>query len=154
MWPSNNNPYECCPTARNTNSSAHVNVLKNIFNAKKHLMYKLIKFLQDIPDLTDKEVPRRLGPKRASKIRKLFNLSKEDDVRRFVVKRPIQKEGKPQRSKAPKIQRLITPLTLQVCTYTYLYHIVVLFRLKLFQKYGAYYKIKVFLYRGRGIDWL
>ncbi|XP_050469423.1 small ribosomal subunit protein eS6-like isoform X2 [Bombus vancouverensis nearcticus] len=68
---------------------------------------------KDIPDLTDKEVPRRLGPKRASKIRKLFNLSKEDDVRRFVVKRPIQKEGKPQRSKAPKIQRLITPLTLQ-----------------------------------------
>ncbi|XP_043593050.1 40S ribosomal protein S6-like isoform X6 [Bombus pyrosoma] len=69
--------------------------------------------MDDIPDLTDKEVPRRLGPKRASKIRKLFNLSKEDDVRRFVVKRPIQKEGKPQRSKAPKIQRLITPLTLQ-----------------------------------------
>ncbi|XP_048265895.1 40S ribosomal protein S6-like isoform X1 [Bombus terrestris] len=68
---------------------------------------------KDIPDLTDKEVPRRLGPKRASKIRKLFNLSKEDDVRRFVVKRPIQKESKPQRSKAPKIQRLITPLTLQ-----------------------------------------
>ena len=117
-------------------------------------MQRLIKFLQDIPDLTDKEVPRRLGPKRASKIRKLFNLSKEDDVSRFVVKRPIQKEGKPQRSKAPKIQRLITPLTLQVCIYTYLYHIVVLFRLKLFQKYGAYYKIKVFLYRGRGIDWL
>ncbi|OAD58204.1 40S ribosomal protein S6 [Eufriesea mexicana] len=68
---------------------------------------------KDIPDLTDEDVPRRLGPKRASKIRKLFNLSKEDDVRRFVVKRPIQKEGKPARSKAPKIQRLITPLTLQ-----------------------------------------
>ncbi|XP_068965466.1 small ribosomal subunit protein eS6-like, partial [Bombus flavifrons] len=67
---------------------------------------------KDIPDLTDKEVPRRLGPKRASKIRKLLNLSKEDDVRRFVVKRPIQKEGKPQRSKAPKIH-LIIPLTLQ-----------------------------------------
>ncbi|XP_035723137.1 40S ribosomal protein S6-like isoform X2 [Vespa mandarinia] len=68
---------------------------------------------QEIPGLTDTQVPRRLGPKRASKIRKLFNLSKEDDVRQFVVKRPVQKEGKKERLKAPKIQRLITPLTLQ-----------------------------------------
>ncbi|XP_066590977.1 small ribosomal subunit protein eS6 [Prorops nasuta] len=68
---------------------------------------------QEIPGLTDTNVPRRLGPKRASKIRKLFNLSKFDDVRQFVVKRPIQKEGKKERRKAPKIQRLITPLTLQ-----------------------------------------
>lgn len=68
---------------------------------------------QEIPGLTDTNVPRRLGPKRASKIRKLFNLQKEDDVRQFVVKRPIQKEGKKDRFKAPKIQRLITPLTLQ-----------------------------------------
>lgn len=65
-----------------------------------------------------------MGPKRASKIRKLFNLSKEDDVRRFVVKRPIQKEGKPARSKAPKIQRLITPLTLQVYIYIIIYYII------------------------------
>eukprot|EP00501_MAST-03F_sp_TOSAG23-6_P001776 GSMAST32.ASY1.ANO1.1854.1 assembled CDS len=41
--------------------------------------------------------PMRLGPKRASKIRKLFNLSKKDDTV----------------TKAPKIQRLVTPLTLQ-----------------------------------------
>ncbi|KAL2751446.1 40S ribosomal protein S6-like [Vespula maculifrons] len=68
---------------------------------------------QEIPGLTDTQVPRRLGPKRASKIRKLFNLTKEDDVRQFVVKRPVQKEGKKERLKAPKIQRLITPLTLQ-----------------------------------------
>ncbi|KAK6012054.1 ribosomal protein S6e, partial [Ostertagia ostertagi] len=34
---------------------------------------------QDIEGLTDKVLPRRLGPKRATKIRKLFNLSKEDD---------------------------------------------------------------------------
>jgi len=70
--------------------------------------------LQEIPGLTDMNVPRRLGPKRASKIRKLFNLSKKDDVRQFVVKRPIQKEGKKERFKAPKIQRLITPIVLQV----------------------------------------
>merc|ERR1712198_293845 len=69
---------------------------------------------QDIPGLTDKTIPRRLGPKRASKIRKLFNLSKEDDVRQYVVRRPMpEKEGKRPRSKAPKIQRLVTPVVLQ-----------------------------------------
>merc|ERR1719300_2302548 len=31
----------------------------------------------EIPGLTDNTIPRRLGPKRASKIRKLFNLQKE-----------------------------------------------------------------------------
>jgi len=68
----------------------------------------------DIPGLTDVNVPRRLGPKRASKIRKLFNLTKEDDVRQYVIKRPLpQKEGKKLRFKAPKIQRLITPVMLQ-----------------------------------------
>jgi small subunit ribosomal protein S6e len=69
---------------------------------------------QEIPGLTDTTVPRRLGPKRASKIRKLFNLSKEDDVRQYVLRRPIAaKDGKKPRTKAPKIQRLITPLVLQ-----------------------------------------
>merc|ERR1712043_128485 len=69
---------------------------------------------QEIPGLTDTTVPRRLGPKRASKIRKLFNLSKEDDVRQYVVRRPLAaKEGKKPQSKAPKIQRLVTPLVLQ-----------------------------------------
>lgn len=69
---------------------------------------------QDIPGLTDTTVPRRLGPKRASKIRKLFNLSKEDDVRQYVLRRPVTtKEGKKPRTKAPKIQRLVTPLVLQ-----------------------------------------
>uniref|UniRef100_A0A0A9X6G5 40S ribosomal protein S6 n=1 Tax=Lygus hesperus TaxID=30085 RepID=A0A0A9X6G5_LYGHE len=70
---------------------------------------------QEIPGLTDNSIPRRLGPKRASKIRKLFNLSKEDDVRQYVVKRPLpMKEGQTkQHFKAPKIQRLITPVVLQ-----------------------------------------
>ena len=49
---------------------------------------------QEIPGLTDTTIPRRLGPKRASKIRKLFNLKKEDDVRQYVVRRPLSaKEG-------------------------------------------------------------
>ncbi|KAJ3129494.1 40S ribosomal protein S6 [Nowakowskiella sp. JEL0407] len=69
----------------------------------------------DLPDLTDKQIPKRLGPKRASKIRKLFNLTKEDDVRQYVIRReiPAKAEGKKPRTKAPKIQRLVTPLTLQ-----------------------------------------
>lgn len=66
-----------------------------------------------IPNLTDDSVPRRLGPKRANNIRKLFNLTKEDDVRKYVIHRTFtNKKGKTVR-KAPKIQRLVTPLTLQ-----------------------------------------
>jgi len=68
----------------------------------------------DIPGLTDSTVPRRLGPKRASKIRKLFNLTKVDDVRQYVVRRKLpEKEGKKPHTKAPKIQRLVTPVVLQ-----------------------------------------
>ncbi|KAB0371578.1 hypothetical protein FD755_016516 [Muntiacus reevesi] len=68
---------------------------------------------KDIPGLTDTTVPRLLGPKRPSRIRKLFNLSKEDDVRQYVVRKPLNKEGKKSRTKAPKIQRLVTPRVLQ-----------------------------------------
>jgi small subunit ribosomal protein S6e len=72
------------------------------------------KGVQDIPGLTTDTVPRRLGPKRVGKIRKLYNLSKEDDVRQYIIRRPLPlKEGKPQHYKAPKIQRLITPVRLQ-----------------------------------------
>lgn len=68
----------------------------------------------EIPGLTDTEVARRLGPKRAQKIRKLFNLSKEDDVRKFVIARNVTtKKGGATFVKRPKIQRLVTPLTLQ-----------------------------------------
>jgi len=64
----------------------------------------------ELPGLTDNYIPRRLGPKRASKIRKLFNLSKEDDVRKYTIRRELPaKEGKKPRTKAPKIQRLVTP---------------------------------------------
>lgn len=63
---------------------------------------------KDIEGLTSASIPRRLGPKRANKIRKLYKLEKTDDVRRYVVRRNITKEGKKQRQKAPRIQRLIT----------------------------------------------
>jgi small subunit ribosomal protein S6e len=72
---------------------------------------------EEFPGLTDKYIPRRLGPKRASKIRKLFNLTKKDDVRKFVIRRELPvKEGKEAKKKvfkAPKIQRLVTPVSLQ-----------------------------------------
>jgi len=71
---------------------------------------------KDIPGLTDKDIPNRLGPKRASKIRSLFNLKKmeneddiENDVRAYVVEytRKVERNGKV-RYKRPKIQRLVT----------------------------------------------
>ncbi|SOV81346.1 40S ribosomal protein S6 [Plasmodium sp. gorilla clade G3] len=61
----------------------------------------------EIPGLTDKAVGKKLGPKRASKIRKLFNLDKTDDVRKYVIGRAITKNGKTKFIK-PKIQRLVS----------------------------------------------
>ena len=69
----------------------------------------------ELPGLTDQPVPIRLGPKRASKIRKLFALDKNADVRKYVVRRTIaaKEEGGKTRSRAPKIQRLVTPRVLE-----------------------------------------
>merc|ERR1712023_583849 len=48
-------------------------------------------------------------------IRKLFALTKDDDVRKYVIRReiPAKSEDKKPSSKAPKIQRLVTPISLQ-----------------------------------------
>ena len=78
----------------------------------------------EIPGLTDVSKPVRLGPKRANKIRKLFNLAKHSDnigkkdaakvdvdnfdVCRFIVKRITKEVGDKKYYKAPKIQRLVT----------------------------------------------
>jgi len=62
---------------------------------------------KDIPGITDEEKPRRRGPKRANNIRKMFGLTKADDVRKFVVKREVVKGDKTY-IKRPRIQRLIT----------------------------------------------
>ncbi|KAF9460189.1 ribosomal protein S6e-domain-containing protein [Collybia nuda] len=70
----------------------------------------------EIPGLTDTVLPKRLGPKRATKIRSFFNLGKEDDVRKYVVRREVKsakKEDAKPYTKAPKIQRLVTPIRLQ-----------------------------------------
>merc|ERR1711861_60960 len=56
-----------------------------------------------IPGLTDNQIPRRLGPKRASKLRKLFALTKDDDVRKYVIRREIpakSEDKKPRQAKA------------------------------------------------------
>jgi len=66
-----------------------------------------------VAGLTDDQIPRRLGPKRANNIRKLFNLGKDDDVRDYVIARTFTNKKGVEQRKAPKIQRLVTPLTLQ-----------------------------------------
>jgi small subunit ribosomal protein S6e len=79
---------------------------------------------KEIAGLTDATIPRRLGPKRANKIRKLFNIPKHSDnigvknahkikvdpldVCRVVIRRQTKKIGDKSYYKAPKIQRLIT----------------------------------------------
>jgi len=69
---------------------------------------------KEIAGLTDAVKPRRHAPKRASNIRKLFNLTdKKDDVRQYNIKRRIAKDGQKAYNKYPKIQRLITPGRLQ-----------------------------------------
>jgi len=66
----------------------------------------------EIEGFTDVSIPKRLGPKRASKIRNLFNLTKTDDVRKYVIARTFEKKGKTI-TKRPKIQRLVTPVTIR-----------------------------------------
>lgn len=66
----------------------------------------------EIPGVTDSPIPRRLGPKRANKIRKLFNLDQADDVRKFVITRKFENKKGKTIQKRCKIQRLVTPVTL------------------------------------------
>lgn len=70
-----------------------------------------------IPGLTDTVVPRGRGPKRATKIRKLFNLTKDDDLHKYrnTYRREVESKKTPGKIhiKAPKIQRLVTPACLQ-----------------------------------------
>lgn len=65
-----------------------------------------------VAGLTDVSVPKRLGFKRASKIRKLYNVEK-DEVKKAVIQfcRKVEKKGKVI-AKRPRIQRLVTPTML------------------------------------------
>merc|ERR1712205_191658 len=69
----------------------------------------------ELPGLTEEAVPRRLGPKRATRIRKLFALDKADKMeKQYRLKREVSRgEGKKPTIKMPKIQRLVTPQRLQ-----------------------------------------
>uniref|UniRef100_A0A2K6S3R9 40S ribosomal protein S6 n=1 Tax=Saimiri boliviensis boliviensis TaxID=39432 RepID=A0A2K6S3R9_SAIBB len=96
-----------CYRPRGTGERKRKSVRGCIVDANLSVLNLVIK---DIPGLTDSTVPRRLGPKRASRIRKLFSLSK-DDVRQYVVRKPLNRR-KP-RTTAPKIQRLVPPRVLQ-----------------------------------------
>merc|ERR1712087_551843 len=68
-----------------------------------------------IPGLTDATAERRLGPKRASKIRKMFDLEKQDNqpkvLGKYVIRRSVKEGSK--KTKAPKIQRLVTAARIQ-----------------------------------------
>lgn len=57
-----------------------------------------------IDKITNVKRARKLGPKRVSHIRKLCTLKKEDDPRKYVVRRPTKNN----KHKSPKIQRLVT----------------------------------------------
>ena len=61
----------------------------------------------ELAGLTDNHIPRKKGPKRAGKIRKMFNLDKQDDVRQYTIKGKSTVKGV-EVEKAPKVQRLVT----------------------------------------------
>jgi len=62
---------------------------------------------KEIPGLTDVSIDNRLGPKRASRLRKLFSLNKDDDPRDYAIVRKVERNGKVNYKRA-KIQRLVT----------------------------------------------
>ncbi|XP_032960847.1 40S ribosomal protein S6-like [Rhinolophus ferrumequinum] len=102
-----------CYKPRRTGERKCKSVQRCIVDANLNVLNLVIikKGEKDIPGLTD-TVPRHLGPKRGSRTRKLFNLSKAD-VCQYVVRKPLNKESKKPRTKAPKIQHLVTPRVLQ-----------------------------------------
>ena len=104
-----------CYRPRRTGERKHKSVRGCIVDANLSVLNLVIveKGEKDILGLTDTTVPRRLGPQKTCRICKLFSLSKEHDVHSYVLRKPLNKEGKKPRTKAPKIQRLVTPRVLQ-----------------------------------------
>ena len=78
-----------CYRPRRTGERKHKSVWGCIVDANLSVLNLVIvkKGEKDIPGLTDTTVPHRLGPKRASSIRKLLSLSK-DGVCQYVVWKP------------------------------------------------------------------
>ena len=85
---------DSCYRQRRTGERKRKSVRGCIVDANMTVIHLIIvkKGDNELPGLTDTQKPRRLGPKRANKIRKMFNLTKDDDVRQYVVKRKF--EGK------------------------------------------------------------
>jgi small subunit ribosomal protein S6e len=73
----------------------------------------------EIPGLTDTVLPKRLGPKRATKIRKFFNLTKEDDVRKYVIRREVKSAKKPDAKPYTKACVWHLPLALRLQSLKY-----------------------------------
>jgi small subunit ribosomal protein S6e len=80
---------------------------------------------KDIPGLTDETKSRRLGPKRATGIRKLYGIEKTEGektlqsscalIKKHAIRRTFKSKKNPAmtRHKAPKIQRLVTETRLR-----------------------------------------
>ena len=80
---------------------------------------------KDIPGLTDETKSRRLGPKRATGIRKLYGIEKTEGekttqsscalIKKHAIRRTFKSAKKPDatRHKAPKVQRLVTEARLR-----------------------------------------
>lgn len=62
-------------------------------------------------DFTIQKEKKFLYPKRSSKLRKYFSINKGDDIRKFLIDE--NNSFKSEKSKLPKVQRLITPLLIQ-----------------------------------------
>jgi small subunit ribosomal protein S6e len=80
---------------------------------------------KEMPGLTDETKPRRLGPKRATGIRKLYGIEKGEGektlqnsvalIKKHIIRRTFKskKNVNANRHKAPKIQRLVTEARLR-----------------------------------------
>jgi small subunit ribosomal protein S6e len=80
---------------------------------------------KEIPGLTDETKSRRLGPKRATGIRKLYGIEKTEGekttqsscalIKKHAIRRTFKSAKKPDatRHKAPKVQRLVTEARLR-----------------------------------------
>ena len=80
---------------------------------------------KEIPGLTDETKPRRLGPKRAAGIRKLYGIERVEGekttqgstalIKKHAIRRTFKSKKSPDagRHKAPKVQRLVTEVRLR-----------------------------------------
>ena len=71
----------------------------------------ILKKGETINDFTVEKDKKLLYPKRASKVRKLFSINKGDDIKKFLIEE--KNFSKNEKFKMPKIQRLVTPISLQ-----------------------------------------